>query len=81
MSEELALINCRQKKEICGDGVILSGGFSSAIAFKGGNQSTSGNYTMLDKFSSDSICGGGAGTYGTETDYSGVSGVNSLPTC
>ena len=36
---------------------------------------------MLDKFSSDSICGGGAGTYGTETDYSGVGGVNSLLTC
>ena len=36
---------------------------------------------MLDKFSSDSICGGGAGTYGTETDYSGVGSVNSLLTC
>ena len=76
MTEELALINCRQKKEICGDAIIWDT-LTYPEATSSGVKSDNGNFSMQDKFNKDSTCGGS--NTGSVLDWS--AGVADLPAC
>ena len=80
MTEELALINCRQKKEICGDAVIWDD-LTFPETASSGVKSTSGNFTLTDKFNKDSICGGDSSNYGSITTITASDAIDCKAKC